>query len=256
MFFILSKLLDFCISPFNWILFLFTLSFTVWATKYAIANKLRIATLVLLLFFTNPFISNEVMLHYELKGITYSKIDKKYDCAIVLGGYMKYYNSELNTISFSDAYDRLSEAIMLYHNHKINYILLSGGSGHLVNEPAEGALAKEYLIHYACIPDSAILVDNTSRNTYENIIECKKIIKAKQFNNVLLISSAFHLRRSNAICVKQNLPVTLYATDQYAGRKRINPTTTLIPSVDNLLLWNILIHEWMGYATYKLMGYC
>lgn len=256
MFFILSKVLDFCISPFTWILVLFALSFTAWANKRTIAHKFRIATLVLLVFFTNPFITNSVMLRWELKGITYSKLTTQYDCAVVLGGYMKYYNSELNTISFSDAYDRLSEAIMLYHNHKINYIILSGGNGRLVNEPSESELAKQYLVRYACIPDSVILIDPTSRNTYENIVESKKIIERKHFKNVVLITSAFHLRRSLAICNKQNLPVTLYATDQYAGNKRLNPSTLLVPNIDNLLLWNILLHEWLGYAMYKVMGYC
>jgi uncharacterized SAM-binding protein YcdF (DUF218 family) len=256
MFFILSKLLDFAVSPFNWMLLLFIVSFTAWAAKRNLAGKLRVATLALMVFFSNPFILNTVLYKYELKGITYSKINKPYDCAIVLGGYMKYYNSELNTLSFSDAYDRLSEAIMLYHKHKIKYILLSGGSGHLVNEPSEGVLAKQYLVQYACIPDSAILVDSTSRNTFENIVESKKIITQKKLNTVLLISSAFHLRRSKAICIQQNLPVTLYATDQYSGIKRINPTTTIVPSADAILVWNMLLHEWLGYAVYKIMGYC
>ncbi len=252
MFFYISKILDFIISPVNMIWIILGLSFI--KKKFFIkhAIKLRLFAVVLFFVFTNPYIINQLLYKWEMKGIKVKSIIKPYDVAIVLGGYMKYYNSELETISFSDAFDRLGEASMLYHKGKIKNILLSGGNASLNYQPAEALIAKQYLTKYMCIPDSCIFIDTLSKNTYQNIIESKMICNSNNFKSRILITSAFHLRRSLAICKKQNFLVAPYATDQYAGKIVLTPTTTIIPKSENFVKWELYFHELIGYVVYKV----
>ena len=65
-------------------------------------------------------------------------------------------------------------------------------------EKSEAILTRELLIRLG-VPDSAIIVEPASRNTYENALFTREILKEKYPNatpRLLLITSAWHMRRS------------------------------------------------------------
>jgi len=41
-----------------------------------------------------------------------------------------------------------------------------------------------------------------------------------------------------------------------AGQICLAPDYLLVPQVSNFNAWASLIHEWIGYASYKIRGYC
>lgn len=106
--------------------------------------------------------------------------------AIVLGGPFMIPN-------------RCNRAIELYKEKKIKYILVSGGVGYLNKDKknTEGKLMLEYLLKNG-VPKEDILVEDKSRNTYENALFTREIIKDKLdlANNFILITSEFHSNRS------------------------------------------------------------
>ena len=89
---------------------------------------------------------------------------------------MSYYNSELKTLSFGESVDRLMEGLMLYRNGKIKKIIISGGSGYLIKDERESKLAKDFLVKFCLVPESDIIIDTHSKNTYENALNTKVIV--------------------------------------------------------------------------------
>lgn len=253
MFFIVSKLIDFLFSPTNWVLGL--LIAFLFVKNQKIKMRLVYSAIALFILFTNPFFINQAMHKWELKGITYKGIKQKYEAGIVLGGFMKYYNSELKTLSFGDASDRLMEGLMLYRKGRIEKIIISSGSGSLVKGDKEALLAKNFLIDYCAVPDSVILIDTLSRNTYENAVETKKIIEREKIKSAMLITSAYHMRRASKCFHKLGVNIEAYCTDQYSGKQMYYPSDLIIPDTDNLYKWEILTHEILGCIVYKIRGY-
>lgn len=193
---------------------------------------------------------------WEIPAINNSNIEA-HDVAIVLGGMFDYDNSA-GRLSAGKGSDRLWQALDLYYTGKVKKLLISGDSGYITDRGLhEAAQIKEKLIEWG-IPSKDIIVEGESRNTYENAVETVKILKADypQYQNFILVTSAFHMRRSQACFAKQKLDVTVYSTDQFTGGKRsYHWDEFIVPNPMNFVNWFVLIKEWVGYSTYKVMGY-
>jgi uncharacterized SAM-binding protein YcdF (DUF218 family) len=73
-------------------------------------------------------------------------------------------------------------------------VLVSGGSGYS-GRSAEAPVIRRFLLDLG-IPDRQILLEQKSRDTNENALYCHEIMKKHGFQNPLLITSAYHMRRS------------------------------------------------------------
>jgi uncharacterized SAM-binding protein YcdF (DUF218 family) len=210
----------------------------------------------MLFFFTNPFIINEVMQSWEIPSVKRKDIEKKYDAGIVLGGMIKYYNTEMERANFGSGADRLMQTIDLYNTGKINKIIITGGSGRLgFQNYKEGDVIKE-LLEGIKLSSEDILTESNSRNTYENAKNTSELIKQENLSEpFLLITSAFHMRRSLAVFEKAGITVDPYPVDALSGSRGFTPDRLIIPNAEALSNWNIFIREVVGFVVYKVMGY-
>jgi uncharacterized SAM-binding protein YcdF (DUF218 family) len=64
------------------------------------------------------------------------------------------------------------------------------------------------------IPDSMLILDSLARNTFENVQNFKKISKIKNFNNVIVVSSDYHLKRIEKIFKNSNLNLKFVPSNQ------------------------------------------
>jgi uncharacterized SAM-binding protein YcdF (DUF218 family) len=106
------------------------------------------------------------------------------------------------------------------------------------------------------IPDSCVLVENLSKNTYENAIYCNKKltqIHTSKIINCLIITSDYHIRRSLACFKKTNLNAYPYVKKPTI--KHFDLEYIIVPQSSALFSWKILLHEMVGYFTYKLLNY-
>jgi uncharacterized SAM-binding protein YcdF (DUF218 family) len=158
---------------------------------------------------------------------------------------------------FSSSADRLMQAVELYHKGKIKKIFLSGGSGFVNFQDWKESEKLFPLLVSNGVKADDILMENNSRNTYENAIETAKVLNQKGITSkCLLITSAFHMRRSLACCVKANIKVDAYSVDVRSGGAIYTLDRLIQPDPEALVTWDLLTHEWVGYLVYKLMGYC
>ena len=109
----------------------------------------------------------------------------------------------------------------------------------------------------AGVNEQDIIIENKTRNTYESAVAVKKIIDSLQYKaeDCLLITSAFHMRRSLACYRKAGLNVESFTTDFYARAWQFFLASLFVPSLQSFIIWEKLLKEWTGFVAYKLAGY-
>lgn len=254
MFFFLSKILAFLISPIFWVFALLVYAF--FTKKDKLAKRLRIAAVVTLYICSNPFLVDEAFRAWEPVTPDWDVIDTSFDAAIVLGGIGEV-DLRLQKLNFGHSADRLFQTIKLYYQGKLKRVVFTGGSGSIeFPDKKEGLYVQKYLkqIHF---PDSALIIEPESKNTFENAVFTKKILDSLHVNGkLLLVTSGFHMRRSMAIFEKAGYKTIFpYVTNRVSGVRRTTPDHLLIPNSTALLGSDLLMHEWVGYLIYKLKGY-
>ncbi|WP_066759265.1 YdcF family protein [Crocinitomix algicola] len=254
MFFILSKVFAFLVHPFSWILIFVFLG---WIIKREKLKKwsYRLA-IIFTLFFTNTVVFSEFARLWEEDGVQIKDV-KHYDVAIVLTGMAEYDNNH-KRLSIRRGADRLWQAMHLYHLKKVDKILISGSNGYLIeDELNEAEQFKQNLIDFG-IPAADILVEDESKNTHQNATASKKLLeKYPELNSVLLVTSAMHMKRAKACFEKAGFKnFDTFTTDHYTGEIRgYSFDQYLIPNASNFIDWYRLIHEWIGYISYRISGY-
>lgn len=253
MFFILSKILQFLISPMFWLFVLL-----IWAikTKYVKRRKrLLWTTVIMVFFFGNGFIVNEVFRWWEEAPKSAEQIGQ-YEVGIVLGG-MASYDSNLDRIYFRRGHDRFMQAYDLYNKGIIKKILVTSGSGSIkYPESREALQVGEFWLRNG-MKKRDLLLEAESRNTYENAVYSKELLDSlgKFDQQHLLITSAFHLKRAADTFSAQGYKFDTFATDRYSGHRAFTVDGWFIPSVQAMDAWTLIIHEVVGYWVYKLRGY-
>lgn len=194
---------------------------------------------------------------WEPQPVLISSLYKNYDVGIVLAGGMAYAGKN-DQIIFKSNPDRILQAILLYKKGFIKKILLSGGDATILHDNSlnEAVFLKKFLMELDISP-SDILVDSTSRNTYENAVNSSRLIKENfgSHANVLLITSASHMYRSFACFHKQGIVPDLFPVDQNSLTKDYDLVSLILPNTRAFQIWDELFHEWFGLLTYYIMGY-
>lgn len=255
MFFILSKVLVFAIRPLNWIAILLLVS--LFSKKEKWRRRCLRLSVGGLLFFTNPFIINELYLFYETPPVSPTTISEPFDVGILLGGYSNFDVQKIDGLhAFSPAGNRFTQTFELYRMGKIRKIMLVGGSGSLVSkEPDEADELKKLLLKFG-VPEADILVENASRNTHENAVFATKILTENSPGaTCLLLTSAWHLPRAAACFEKSGLKCTPFPVDFWGRPVQFKPSHLIEPDEKGFEKWELLLKEWLGTAVYWLRGF-
>ena len=254
MFFILSKTLSYLVMPLSIVMALLITSRIVRSQRWR--KGLLWGGLILFFIFSNEFIANELMKSWEVETKPYSSM-RQYKLGIVLTGTVIPQLKPDDRVYFSKGADRIVHTVQLYKLGLIEKILVSGGSGRVVDiKEREADRFREVMILMG-IPDSVILLENQTRNTYESAREVKKMLETLGYSreDCVLITSAFHMRRSLACYEKAGIGMDTFSTDFYAHHGRYYPDAFFIPKVDALVIWNKLVKEWVGMIAYWVAGY-
>lgn len=253
MFFTLSKILTFLLSPFTYI-FLFIL-WAYFTKKSNRRRKLLLFTVIFIFIFGNRFILDECVRLWEMP--ISDNTSKHYDVAIILSGMIEY-DAKNDIKKFNSNADRLLQTLPKLCKNEIDYVLFSGGSGDIYHpENKESLLLKEYLESIQW-NTSRWLFESKSRNTYENALYSAELLKSKfpdlSQKKILLITSSGHMRRSIACFKKQNIHVEYLSTNRFSGSRKFEFQHCFIPQTNVFNAWTHLGHEVIGYILYKVTG--
>jgi uncharacterized SAM-binding protein YcdF (DUF218 family) len=251
--FYLSKIINFFINP------LYILSFVILIQLFIIffiqSKKLVIIFsklfLILFLFFGYSPLSNFLLSKIEDYIQTSKYPVQQLTGVIVLGGSFDsgLESKERNEVFLNSSAERLTKALEIYKKNPRILILFSGFSNEIAPKGwNESDMAKKFFLDQGVKIDNLIF-ENKSRNTFENIKHSKDII-VNYRGTWGLITSASHMPRSFFSFKKQGLILEPISVDYKTGTSRmfwINFNLLL-----GLTNWNIIFHELIGIAYYKV----
>ena len=100
------------------------------------------------------------------------------------------------------------------------------------------------------VPAQAIALEETSRNTRQNADYSAALLKARDIEHILLVTSALHMPRALALFKAQGLEVTPAPTDFEAGQEPPHGLLAWLPDAGALngsaLAMKELVGLWVG----------
>jgi uncharacterized SAM-binding protein YcdF (DUF218 family) len=152
--------------------------------------------------------------------------------------------------------DRLLYAARLFRAGKAPLILFSGGgvpfeqSAQARSEAESGLL----LLQEWGVPANAILLEDKSRNTRENAVLSRAILRDRGISRILLVTSAWHMPRASAVFGKVGFQA-IPAPADFQTADSLGVLPLLIPGPDALAESETVLKEWLGLFVYRLRGW-
>jgi uncharacterized SAM-binding protein YcdF (DUF218 family) len=100
------------------------------------------------------------------------------------------------------------------------------------------------------VPAQDIRVENSARNTLESAKQVKRLLAG---GRIILVTSAFHMKRAVALFKKQGFDV-IPAPVGYRAEQRKLTGYSFIPHPDDLYSSSAALSEYMSYRWYSMWG--
>lgn len=179
---------------------------------------------------------------------------QKAEAIVVLGGFMAKREIKEERYFAGEGVDRILDGIRLFDRGLSDRVVLTGGSYPGTEGPVEAVLMERFVHEFSNIPDSCVLVEAKSANTYENGLYTKALLDSLELSSsIILVTSAGHMPRSKLVFESLGFQVQTYPTDFTT----ISPYSKgfpyrYLPAVQNLNYVSSIWREIVGYWYYRL----
>lgn len=102
--------------------------------------------------------------------------------------------------------ERINKAAELYHGGVAGTIICSGAA--VANGYIEADVIAEALIALG-VPDTNIIREKLAQDTYENMVNSKRIMQDRKLNTAVILSSPWHLRKASTFASKLGISHTV-----------------------------------------------
>lgn len=219
-------------------------------------NKKYCLSIICILIFTIFFIGSGILpafLMNTLESPDLSILKTSYgkkNAIVVLGAGMKKSKSGLIKPSMI-AYSRISEATRLYYmckkTNSICTIIISGGDPHVIGK-SEADVYQDLFIETG-VQNSDILLEDRSKNTYQNAQFTSSILKEKKFDKIFLVTSGFHMKRASLYFSHFGIYAVPVVSD-YLG-----PIFSIIPIGYNFCITDFALSEQVGIIRFYIYNF-
>lgn len=253
MFFLLSKVFWFFVQPVNLAIFLLVAGLVggIFGRRWLRTGSLLAALILVASVWTS------------LGAILIGPLEERYPRPpapaevtgiVVLGGGMEgAINLARGGYELSTAGDRFVEAAVLARRYPEAKIVVSGGSGDLIQEGEGDAATAQRLLTALGVAPERLVLENRSRNTYENAVFTRELVAPKPGETWLLVTSAFHMPRAKALFDKAGFETLPWPVDyRTSGREGVGLFTD--NPIDALETTTVATKEWIGLFAYWLTG--
>ncbi len=177
------------------------------------------------------------------------------DAILVLGGGVEGVAAPRLSPDLNAAADRIWHAARLFHQGKAPIVILTGGRlpWHTNRDPeADGMLR---FLSDLGVPEDRVLLEGRSRNTYENARETRRLLADRGMDQVLLVTSAFHMRRAQATFRAVGIQTIPAATDYEALTGGELTLLDFLPGAEALKKSSVTLKEYLGLWVYRWRGW-
>ncbi len=171
----------------------------------------------------------------------YSVCEKLDANAIVILGAGTYSLNYLN----EDTLNRTLAGYLIYKKTKLP-IIVSGGAvfGSICDAKAMAKMLKELGVE-----QSNIIEENKSKDTYQNALYTAEICKTKGFKKIILVTSAYHMKRALKFFSKTGLQILTYPAD-FKQTKDHYSVYSFLPTFGNFATSSKAIREYIALMVY------
>lgn len=253
--FLASKLLTFLLEPLFWVLALLTASVLLaWRRPRTgrTLSALALLALVLGCWTSGP---EALLRSLEARYPVPSGLDmQRYQGIVVLGGALS--SPELwqahSQVGLNNQAERMTEAVALMRRHPHLQLLFTGGNASISGEGSSEAERAQVLFDALGLDPSRVRYESASRNTYENAVLTAAMPDIDKSRPWILLTSAFHMPRSMGVFERAGWNVTAWPVDFRTGAHDSWFDFSLHNGPET---WQLVMHEWLGYAAYRLAGW-
>jgi uncharacterized SAM-binding protein YcdF (DUF218 family) len=254
-FFIASKVIFFCIQPSS--LAFFTLLAGVLLIRRCPKWPARLLYAGLAIIILFGFLPGGNILVLPLEERFATRVQRppqeKISGIILLGGFEDISITRVRGgLALNEAAERLTESLRLARALPDTKVIFTGGSGSLFGSGGIAGPVRQFFID-AGIAADRIIVENDSRNTYENAEFTKAILKPQAEDRWLLVTSAYHMPRSIGVFRKVGFNVVPYPVD-FRTRNWGDALRPFDSIAEGLQRTDLAAREWIGLLAYWISG--
>jgi uncharacterized SAM-binding protein YcdF (DUF218 family) len=254
LFFLLSKLFWLLCSPES-LLVILALSclFFIFRKAYKKATLLSIFLSVSIFGITVLPVGDWALYPLEKRFPPVARLSPPIDGIIVLGGSEKIYGSFVwQQVELNDHSERYFAFIKLARQFPHAVHVYTGGTGDPLLQEYKGADVAQKLFEEQGLDISTILFESQSRNTFENAVQTRNMVKPGPAQRWVLITSASHMPRALGIFYKTGWKVMPYPVNHDTNPETLFRITWNFSG--NLSKLDSAAYEWAGLLAYYLTG--
>ncbi len=250
--FVMKKWLSLAIFPLSHSILLIILSLILfWRSSRSLAITIVAAALIWLWLSSTAIFADWLLTDLEenFDSPPFSSIPKA-EAIILLGGATSGLAHGGDMGNLNESADRLLTTLKLFKLNKAPMVVVTGG---ITNGAVSEASLMQDMLELMGIPSEAIILEERALDTKQNAEFTAQILRDKQVSSILLVTSAYHMRRAKWIfdqTFSSEVDVVPVASDHQ--RAISDPTLSgWIPSVGNLYRTSLAIKEIIGYWIYR-----
>jgi len=120
------------------------------------------------------------------------------------------------------------------------------------NKLLESIIAERYLVEFG-VSYEDIIIEDKSRDTFENAKNSKALCLDMGFKKPIIVTSAYHLKRSTLSFNKVGMSVTPFPSNFLSPIKKDYGWYSIFPSYESFKNSSIAIKEYLGLIYYQLL---
>lgn len=255
MFFYISKIVWFFLQPLNFCIFLLLAGLIAgWLGRRGFSRVSVSAAFLILALSAWTSLGALLLNPLEQRFQRPSPAPESVAGIVVLGGGMEgAINLARGGYELNSSGDRFVEAAVLARRYPQAKVVVSGGVGTLVLKGEGDAVSARRLLTALGVAADRLVIEDKSRNTYENAVFTRALVTPKPGETWLLVTSAFHMPRAKALFDKAGFPTVPWPSDyRTSGREGISLFAD--NTADALSNTTTGLREWIGLVAYWLAG--
>lgn len=233
---------SFLLPPGIIILFLAVLSVLFYRRKICYARLLGLVTLIFYLLSTS-YVGDFLLRSLESRFSP--PINVNGDAIVMLGGGATLDTPDIDGLGHLSGYaaNRLLTTARLYKRLGVP-VIISGGQ--VFEDSGREAVIAKRMLKDLGVPDEKIIVEDASLNTKQNAEFVKRILDEHNYNNPILVTSAFHMERAVHNFHKLNVDAQPFPTDYMTSVHSAVYFNNFAPSGSGLFSSCLALREYLG----------
>ena len=250
---LLSRLFVLLLSPLSWTLLLALAALVLRGRRPGSSLALALCAALVLTAFSLDAVADRLCRSLERDAPRSYQPSPPYDVVVILGGAIDSASARATgELELNEAGDRLTRGFEVWRAGAARNVLVSGG----IVSPEPGEVPEADLFAAALVrwgvPKDQVFSEPSSRNTRENAVESAKVVAARRWKRVLLVTSAAHMQRALGCFRKAGLVPDTLPVDYRGGDGR---GAEWLPRAGSLSKSTDALRELSGRLVYRVLGY-